>query len=147
MKALLKFQSYLTVFDKEGKTYVFDQLRKKNVVLTPEEMVRQLFIQYLMSETEIPVKHIAVERKINLNGKYHRFDLLIFNKEGNPKMIVECKSFRVKLSEKTGIQIAKYNLSLKAEFLCITNGHDTLIYKIDIDKSEMTQLNYFPAIH
>ncbi len=141
---ILKYKEDLKIVRKENKTLVFDPLRRKYVVLQPEEMVRQLFIQYLIQELKIPKKHIAVERQISINGKLYRFDILVFDKTGQPKMIVECKSHKVDITEGTAIQASKYNLDLKAEYLCLTNGRDTFFYKIDFDKGMIEQIENYP---
>lgn len=144
---LLKFQSYLSFQESEGKTMVFDPIRKKYVVMNPEEMVRQLFISYLINEVGTPRKHIAVERQISVNGKSFRFDILVFNRNGLPRMIVECKSYKIKLRDITGVQIAKYNLILATEYLCITNGHETLFYQIEKENQNLKKLDSFPVLN
>ena len=140
---ILKYKEDLNIIHKEGKTHVFDPLRRKYVVLQPEEMVRQLFIQYLIQELKIPKKHIAVERQISINGKLYRFDILVFNKTGQPKMIVECKSHKIGLTEGAAIQASKYNMALKAEYLCLTNGKYSFFYKIDSDKGTIKQISNY----
>ncbi len=146
MKDLITYRNLLVIHETGGKNYVFDDLRKKKVILTPEEMVRQMFIKFLLNEQFIPPKHIAVERQINIKGKAHRFDILIFGRGGNPRIIVECKSFKVKLSESVAMQISKYNLALNAEFLCITNGNQTLIYKVDFKNQTIDRIEEFPEL-
>ena len=141
---ILKYKEDLNIIQKEGKTHVFDPLRRKYVVLQPEEMVRQLFIQYLLQELKIPKKHIAIERQISINGKTYRFDILVFNKMGKPKMIVECKSHKINITGGAAIQASKYNLALKAEYLCLTNGKNSFFYKIDFKKGTIKQIQNYP---
>lgn len=143
---LLRFQSYLSIYENDGKAMVLDPIRKKKVIMNPEEMVRQLFLNFLIHEIQIPNKHIAVERKITVNGKPFRFDILIFNRKGTARMIVECKSYKVQLRDISGIQIAKYNLALETEYLCITNGHETLVYQIDLENQCLKKLDAFPVL-
>jgi hypothetical protein len=143
---LLRFQSYLSTYENDGKPLVLDPIRKKKVIMSPEEMVRQLFVNFLIHEVQIPNKHIAVERKITVNGKSFRFDILIFNRNGTARMIVECKSYKVQLRDITGIQIAKYNLALETEYLCITNGKETLVYQIDLENQSLKKLDAFPEL-
>ncbi len=137
---ILKYQNDLTIVKKSGKTYVFDPLRHKYIVLQPEEMIRQLFVQYLLKELKIPKKHIAVERQLLINNKKYRFDILVFNKNGKPDMIVECKSHKVNLTSNTALQISKYNIALQAEYLCLTNGKKTFFYKIDFNTGAVEQI-------
>jgi hypothetical protein len=137
---ILKYKKDLNIKQKEGKNYIFDPLRHKYIVFQPEEMVRQLFIQYLLQELKIPEKHIAVERQITINRKSYRFDILIFNKSGKPEMIVECKSHKIPVNDGAAIQASIYNIALKAEYLCLTNGKNTLFYKIDFEQGTINKV-------
>lgn len=128
---------------KGGQTSIFDPLRKRYVLLTPEEWVRQHMIRYLMDEKKVPSTLIASEKGVLVNGLKQRFDLLVFTKNGNPLMICECKSTDVRLSEDTFHQAIRYNLTLKAHFLLISNGLDHIVAFIDYNTA---QLNYLPQI-
>jgi hypothetical protein len=108
----------------ENKTLIFDNLRKKYMVLTPEEWVRQHFVQFLIEEKKYPASLIALEKQLTLNNRKKRTDILVFNKEGNHDIIVECKAPKIKITQATFDQIARYNLKLKANFLVVTNGLD-----------------------
>jgi hypothetical protein len=143
---LLLFKDNLNTKEINNKQYVYDPLRNKHVVLTPEELVRQLIITYLLNEKKIPSKYIAVEKQIDFNSKPVRFDVLIFNKNAIPKMIIECKSFKTTISDIAGLQISKYNTILKAEFLCITNGISTRVFQTDIANNEIIELMEFPEM-
>ena len=108
---------------KEGnKTLVFDPIRKKNIILTPEEWVRQNFIQFLIKEKNYPPSLIAVEMEINLLNTKKRCDIVLYNNKGLPHMIVECKAPSIKISQDTFDQIARYNITLKTDLLVVTNG-------------------------
>ena len=98
----------------EKHTLIFDNLRKKYFVLTPEEWVRQHFVQYLIDKKKYPVSLIALEKQLTINNRKKRTDILIFNANGNPDIIVECKAPHIKISQDTFDQIARYNLKLKA---------------------------------
>jgi hypothetical protein len=100
----------------ENKTLIFDNLRKKYMVLTPEEWVRQHFVQFLIQEKKYPVSLIALEKQLTINNRKKRTDILVFNKEGYPEIIVECKAPKIKITQATFDQIARYNLKLKANF-------------------------------
>lgn len=106
----------------EGKKMIFDSVRKKFLVLTPEEWVRQNFIFYLATEKKMPLSLIAVEMGLTLNKTKKRSDIVVYNKTGNAWLIVECKAPSVKIDQKVFDQIARYNLTLNAEFLVVTNG-------------------------
>jgi hypothetical protein len=117
----------------ENKTLIFDNLRKKYMVLTPEEWVRQHFVQFLIEEKKYPASLIALEKQLTLNNRKKRTDILVFNKEGNHDIIVECKAPKIKITQATFDQIARYNLKLKANFLVVTNGLDHFYCKMDFE--------------
>ena len=104
--------------------FIFDTNRKKWVLLTPEEWVRQNFLQYLIQTKKYPASLISIEREINVGELKKRYDVLIY-KNDKPWMIIECKEMEVTLSEKTILQILNYNQSLDVAFLIITNGKQT----------------------
>ncbi len=115
----------------ENKLYIFDMLRKKYVVLTPEEWVRQNFIRYLIKNKKYPKSIIAIEKQLKINNTTKRTDILLFDKNGNPDIIVECKAPSIKINQETFDQIARYNLKLNANFLIVTNGLQHFYCKID----------------
>lgn len=106
----------------ENKFAIFDIIRKKYVVLTPEEWVRQHMIHYLIKEKNYPKSLIAVEKKVTVNKLTKRTDILIFNTVGLPEIIVECKAPSIKINQDTFDQIARYNLKLEANYLIVSNG-------------------------
>ncbi|NNC70208.1 MAG: type I restriction enzyme HsdR N-terminal domain-containing protein [Flavobacteriaceae bacterium] len=119
----LNYPAYqFKVKNSENKQYIFDVIRKKYVVLTPEEWVRQHVLHYLIKDLNYPKSIIAVEKQLVLNGLRKRFDILIFNKSGLPEIIIECKSFEIKINQDAFDQIARYNLKLNAKFLMVSNG-------------------------
>ena len=115
----------------ENKTLVFDPIRKKHIVLTPEEWVRQNFIQFLIEEKNYPASLMAVEMGIDLLNTKKRCDIVIYNTKGLPHMIVECKAPSIKISQDTFDQIARYNMKLKTDLLVVTNGMQHYICIID----------------
>ena len=115
----------------ENKQLIFDKIRKKYVVLTPEEWVRQNFVSYLITEKKYPISLIAVEKQVTVNKLKKRFDILIFDKKGNHNIIVECKSPKIKITQESFDQIARYNLTLKADYLIVTNGINHYYCKMD----------------
>jgi len=108
--------------DVGGKKMIFDSVRKKFLVLTPEEWVRQNFIFFLTVEKRMPQSLIAVEMGLTLNKTKKRSDIVVYNRSGQPWLIVECKAPAVKIDQKVFDQIARYNLTLQGEFLVVTNG-------------------------
>lgn len=106
----------------ENKYFIFDIVRKKYVVLTPEEWVRQHTVHYLISAKNYPISLIAIEKKVTVNKLTKRTDILVFNNQGNPHIIVECKAPSIKISQDSFDQIARYNLKLAADYLIVTNG-------------------------
>ena len=105
-----------------GALMIFDIIRKKFVVLTPEEWVRQHVIHYLVESKNYPVALIAVEREIDLYGLRRRFDVVAFDREGKPWLIIECKAPSVQLDQKVFDQAFRYNITLPAPYVAITNG-------------------------
>ena len=128
----------------ENKTLIFDKLRKKNVVLTPEEWVRQHFVMYLIEEKKYPVSLIAIEKQLTINNRKKRTDILIFNAEGKPDIIVECKAPKIKITQDTFDQIARYNLKLNANFLIVTNGLEHFYCKMDFENETYVFLKEIP---
>jgi hypothetical protein len=111
-----------TRINSEDRTEVFDVFRKKYVVLTPEEWVRQHFLHFLVDQKKYPVSLIGVEKGLNINQMKKRFDAVIFNTQGIPTMLLEFKSPKVSLNQKTFNQVSTYNLKMKVEYLLISNG-------------------------
>ncbi len=128
----------------ENKTFIFDRIRKKYFVLTPEEWVRQNFTMFLINEKKYPVTLIALERQLIVNNLKKRFDILIFNPSGEPNILVECKAPSVKILQKTFDQIARYNLKLKANYLILTNGLKHFYCKMDFKKETYVFLKSIP---
>ena len=135
----IQFPSHLLKIKSEnGKEIIFDECRKQWVLLTPEEWVRQNFLQYLIQERLYPASLIAVEREIVVGDLKKRFDIVVF-KNAKPWMIVECKEMQVKLNEAVIKQILNYNITLQAEYLVITNGTSTFALHVQQGKFEWLQ--------
>ena len=110
--------------NENGKEIIFDECRKQWVALTPEEWVRQNFLQYLLQVKNYPKSLIAVEKEVVLGDIKKRFDILVY-KNDRPWMMVECKEMNVELDEKALNQILNYNVAMQVEYLVITNGNAT----------------------
>ncbi|MCB0475937.1 MAG: type I restriction enzyme HsdR N-terminal domain-containing protein [Flavobacteriaceae bacterium] len=131
MTALNLPKADLRIKNSENKQFIFDIIRKKYVVLTPEEWVRQHIVHFLITHKKYPISLIAVERQLTINNLKKRFDILIFNSKGVPEIIIECKSPRVKITQESFDQIARYNLSLDANLLMVSNGLEHFFCKLD----------------
>jgi len=123
IKYKINFPEYEFRTKTEGqRTLIFDRIRKKYIVLTPEEFVRQHLINYLVTEKGYPATLISVEAPLKYARMDKRSDLLINNNSGQPLMLVECKAPEVAITQKVFEQIAIYNLTIQAPYLMVTNG-------------------------
>lgn len=119
----LNFPSYtFRVKNSENRPLIFDEIRKKFIVLTPEEWVRQHVVKFLIQEKNYPISHINVEKQITLNGLKKRYDIVVFKPDGKLDILVECKAPEIAISQNTFDQIAQYNFKLNANYLMVTNG-------------------------
>lgn len=128
----------------EGKTYIFDILRRKYLVVTPEEWVRQHFVHMLTERLGYPVGRLANEMKINLNGTCKRCDTVLFDKELSPLMIIEYKRPSVKITQKVFDQITRYNMVLRVKYLIVSNGLEHYCCKLDYVNNGYTFLREIP---
>ncbi len=135
--------SHLFKIDKRLNT-IFDPFRKKHVKLTPEEWVRQNFLQYMIHELGFPEGLLSVEMGLSLNGLSRRCDIVAFDNFGKARVIVECKAPTVKITQKTFDQISAYNLKLKVDFLIVTNGLNHYCCKMDYTKNSYAFLEEIP---
>jgi len=141
----LRLPSFDFKIKKEGgKNLILDLIRKKYVVLTPEEWVRQHFIHYLVNDLKYPKSLFKVESGLKFNRLQKRSDILIHNREGKAWMLIECKSSDIKLTQKAFNQIAVYNMSIGAKYLAVTNGMVHYCCEAKTTSQEATFLNEFP---
>lgn len=129
----------------EGTIQVFDVIRKKYFVLTPEEWVRQHFIHYLNTEKNYPMGLMGVEKMVKYNALKTRADIVLYTREGKAKMIVECKAPNIKITQDTFNQIAKYNFKLKVEYLVVTNGIQHFCCRMDYENNSISFLDDIPT--
>lgn len=141
---LLQYKSKLKLIQLGKQSYVFDVVRKKNILLTPEEMVRQMIIHYLIEAKGYRLPLLQVEKKIIVNGVNRRFDIISYNRRFKPLLLVECKSHKITLNQSTFEQIARYNLNLKVKYLLVTNGHSYYCYEVDYDQQRLRPLEEIP---
>ena len=110
----LNFQLYNFRFkNNENKVSIFDEIRKKFIILTPEEWVRQHVVQFLLEEKKYPKSLINVEKVLKVNGLRKRYDVVVFNSDGSIFILIECKAPEVKIAQTTFDQIARYNMTMK----------------------------------
>ncbi|MFT6337574.1 MAG: hypothetical protein ACI86M_003678 [Saprospiraceae bacterium] len=129
---------------KEGKSVlIFDQIRRKYIILQPEELVRQLLIIYLI-EIGYPKEKIQVEKGLNINGLRRRFDIVVYDQAFLPYLLIECKSHTVPISQDTFDQIANYNLELRAPYLLVSNGVQTFCCELNFENKSINHLSYIP---
>jgi len=143
----LNLPSYTFRFEKkDNKVYIFDIIRKRLINLTPEEWVRQHFIQFLVHEKGVPVSHIQYEGKITTVEKHKRFDAIAFNKHMYPSILMEFKAPHILLGNEVFEQINTYNLSINAAILIISNGIKHLVFSYDKNKktTEKLELSTIP---
>jgi len=127
----------------DNKTFIFDFIRKKYILLTPEEWVRQHVLNFLIIKN-IPSTHIAIEKKILVNKLNKRFDVLIYNNSGKVLMLIECKSPSVKLTQNVFDQISIYNMKLDSKYCMVTNGLDHIYFIVDQLSKKYTFVKDFP---
>jgi hypothetical protein len=141
----LNFPTYLFRFkNSENKISIFDEIRKKFVILQPEEWVRQHCVHYLMTEKKYPKSLINVEKELIINNLKKRYDIVVFNPDGSIHLIVECKSAKININQDTFDQIARYNLSVNATFLMVTNGINHYYCQMDFEKEAYSFLKDIP---
>lgn len=141
----LNFPNYSFRFkNSENKVAIFDEIRKKFVVLTPEEWVRQHVVQYLLVEKKYPKSLINVEKLVKVNGLNKRYDIVVFQPNGEIFLLIECKAPEVPISQQTFDQIARYNLQLNAQFLMVTNGLNHYFCQMDFENEQYVFLREAP---
>jgi hypothetical protein len=141
----LNFPEYkFQIAEKDSKPTIFDPARMKHVALTPEEWVRQHVIQYLVTEKMVPVTLIKAEAEIRLFKTRKRFDLAVFDRNGKPLLVVECKAPSIPLSQEVLDQAVRYNMTLKVGLLMITNGLHHIFCKVYTQDAFVQQIRELP---
>ena len=134
----------LKIISKAGNKYIFDNIRKKNVKLTPEELVRHKFIKFLVENKNYSANLIGIEQKLPVKDNFFRTDIVIYNRNAKPLMIIECKAENIKITQDTFEQIAKYNMVFQVEYLVVTNGITNYVCKLDYLSKTYTFLQDVP---
>jgi hypothetical protein len=128
----------------ENKVSIFDDIRKKFIILTPEEWVRQHTVQFLLQEKNYPKSHVNVEKLVKVNDINKRYDVVVFHPDGALFLLIECKAPEVRITQDTFDQIARYNLKLKAEYLMVTNGLNHYFCQMDFENEQYVFLEELP---
>ena len=131
---------------RQGEVYVWCVIRKKELLCTPEEWVRQHIIHDLINARNIPIGLIASEYALNYNGRTKRADIVVFNRENIPQIIIECKATSIPLTEETLFQIAQYNFELQVPFMMMSNGIQHIYCKLEKLNEKVEYLTDFPEI-
>ena len=141
----LNFPVYSFRFkNSENKVAIFDEIRKKFMLLTPEEWVRQHTVQFLLQDKKFPKSYINVEKLIKINNLSKRYDVVVFQPNGDIFLLIECKAPEVPISQNTFDQIARYNLVLKAKYLMVTNGLNHYFCQMDFENEKYIFLKELP---
>jgi len=141
----LNLPIYLFKFrEQDQRTQIFDSIRRKYVALTPEEWVRQNFVQYLIKEKGFPPSLIAIEMGLKYNGLVKRGDVVVYNKAGLPLLMVECKAPEIKITQAVFDQIARYNKVLKVKYLVVTNGLNHYCCKMEYSEENYSFIQEIP---
>lgn len=141
----LDFPNYNFRFkNSENKLAIFDEIRKKFIILTPEEWVRQHVVHFLILEKKYPKSLINVEKSLKINGLTKRYDVVVYKNDGSILILVECKSTSIKISQTVFDQIARYNLTLNAEYLMVSNGLNHYYSKMDFENERYDFLEELP---
>lgn len=142
---LMQYKDLLQVRKENGKTLLFDPLRRKWLVLQPEELVRQLIVQYLIREKNYNKTRIKLEKGLKVNTLSKRCDVLVYRPDLQPFLLVECKAPQVKITQDTFEQIARYNMPLRVPYLLVTNGLQSFCCAIDYEQRDYEYLKEIPA--
>jgi len=141
----LNFPKYnLRIKSSENKTWVFDIIRKKYVLLQPEEWVRQNMVHYLLEAKKYPTSLINTEKQLIVNNLKKRYDIVVYNSNGSIHILVECKAPSIKITQQAFDQIAQYNMQLNATFLIVSNGLEHYFCKMDYQNKKYIFLNEIP---
>ena len=142
---ILNLPKYDFKFKKENNTlYIYDSIRTKYVKLTPEEWVRQNYIEFLINDKKISRSLIVVEKEIVINDLKKRFDIVVYNKDYNPDILIECKAPNIKIVQNVFEQIAAYNIILKCKYLVVTNGLSHYFCEVNLVNKEVKFIEKLP---
>jgi hypothetical protein len=140
----LNFKNYIFRFRNADRVSIFDEIRKKFIILTPEEWVRQHVVHFLLHEKKYPKSLINVEKVLTINGLTKRYDVVVFNTDGSIFILVECKAPQIKITQTVFDQIARYNMTMQSQLLMVTNGNDHYYCRMDYQNEKYVFLADLP---
>ena len=128
----------------DGKQHIFDSLRKKFLVLTPEEWIRQHFVHFLINSKNYPRSLIKCESGLVYNQLQKRTDIIVYKRNGTPFILIECKAATIKINQKAFNQVSIYNQAVESPFICVTNGLKTFVCQINFEKKKSVFIDDLP---
>ncbi|MVN22682.1 type I restriction enzyme HsdR N-terminal domain-containing protein [Mucilaginibacter arboris] len=132
------------ITERNGQFFLFDEIRKKTLLITPEEWVRQHFVQYLVAQKKYPKSLVQLEGGLNLHGLAKRSDILVYNSSAEKILLVECKAPTVKITQAVFDQVARYNIVYRVPLLAVTNGLQHFYCKINFEEKKYFFLKELP---
>jgi hypothetical protein len=132
------------ITEQDGKLTLFDEIRKKHILITPEEWVRQHFVQYLINHKGYPKTLIKLEGGLTLHGKPRRTDIVVFNPNGEKILLIECKAPSVTIDQKVFDQVARYNMVHKVALVAVSNGLQHYYCRINFEKQNYKFIEDLP---
>lgn len=142
---LHEFKSYLKIKSEGNNKFIWDPIRKKYLIPQPEELVRQLLILYLTQKLDYPISRIQVEKSLKVLGKYKRYDIIVYDQDIEPYLLIECKSHKEPVNQSVIDQVARYNITLNAPYLLVTNGVQSYCCHVDKESKEIKFLDKIPG--
>ena len=136
-------ENKINIKKENGKTFIYCQIRKKWIILTPEEKVRQFLIDYFVTSLQYPLNYISVEKQIKVNQLKKRYDIVVYNQELQAHILVECKANSITINHDTLKQLLNYNISIAAPFLMISNGTQHHIF--ELNEGQFKQIDKLPS--
>ena len=133
------------ITEQDGKLTLFDEIRKKHILITPEEWVRQHFVQYLINHKGYPKTLIKLEGGLTLHGKARRTDIVVFNPNGEKILLIECKAPSVTIDQKVFDQVARYNMVHKVSLVAVSNGLQHYYCRINFDEQNYKFIEELPS--
>ena len=140
---LLQYQDLLKFKTESAKDYLYCLIRKKYLVITPEEIVRQLFIHYLL-DLGYALGRIAIEKTIYYHSLSKRIDLMVLDKSGNPNLLIELKAPLVPINDKAIAQLYTYNSVVQSPFIVLSNGQETVVLAWDKEEKSIKKIEAIP---
>lgn len=137
-------KAQLQLSSNAGRIYVQCLLRQKKIILTQEEWVRQHLIYYFQKTLNYPLEKMAIEKEIKFDGFIRRWDIVVYDSNFMPYILVECKAPQIKITHEVFMQISTYQSKVQAPYLILSNGIDHLIYQVDDLKKRLERLDFFP---